>query len=325
MVSQRVSTAPFLEEKCIFLTKLSVPCGGPGLSIYRAPASKLENCMVAAGPLPSFFQATDHKHSNFTMVTCFIPTASLAPTVWDSWHSIYLANQFQHADQLLFISHSVLRRKALCIEKMVHTDEKWWFGMSIKVRIKLFLSVSPHSFLQVHTFTLTSFLWISFNLEYKLEIFWHLLLSVETVFLMTLTKSGVHTLSMNNHWSCSNPDCTCKDPFRLHGFDCAIAPFHTNGNDAFCFSVTGERLPIFRSHCQVVHSCISLHTCVWGTGNDCWQYNGSMRMQYKSLIMPESWTAAHRSTHHSAGTAASRESIPCEVLWLLFLVFLLFT
>lgn len=109
-----------------------------------------------------------------------------------------------------------------------------------------------------------------------------------------------------------------KDPSQLHGFDCATAPFHTNGNDAFCFSVTGERLPIFRSHCRVVHSCISLHTCVRGTGNGCWQHNGSMRMQYKSLIMPESWTAALKSTHHSAGTSASRKSRPCEVFWLYF-------
>lgn len=84
-MSQHVSTAPFLEQKCIFLTKLSVPCGGPGLAIYRAPASKPENCTVAAGSLLSFFpQATDHKPSNFTMVTHFLPAAALAPTVQDS-------------------------------------------------------------------------------------------------------------------------------------------------------------------------------------------------------------------------------------------------
>lgn len=167
-VSQHVSTTQFLEENVGFfsLTKLSVPCGGASLSIYRAPASKPENCMVAAGPLPSFFQATDHKHSNFTMVTRFIPTTSLASTVWDSWHSIYLAKQFEHADQLLFISLFVLRRRPLWIEKMAHTDEKRWFRMSIKVRIKLFLSVTPLIFCRfmpcsrVHTFTLTSILWI---------------------------------------------------------------------------------------------------------------------------------------------------------------------
>lgn len=112
--------------KCIFLTKLSVPCGSSGLPIYRAPASIPENCMVASGPL-AFSRATDHKHSNFTMVTCFIPTASLAPTVWDSWHSIYLPKQFEHADQLLFIPCAVLYlTEGLCIEKMVHaqTDDK---------------------------------------------------------------------------------------------------------------------------------------------------------------------------------------------------------
>lgn len=114
-----------------------------------------------------------------------------------------------------------------------------------------------------------------------------------------------------------------KDPSQLHGFDRGTAPFHTNGNDAFCFSVTEERLPIFRSHCQVVHSCISLHAFVWGTGNDCWQHNGSMRIQYKSLIMPESWTAALKCTHHSAGTTASAESRPCELFWLHFRVCLL--
>lgn len=96
-----------------------------------------------------------------------------------------------------------------------------------------------------------------------------------------------------------------KHPSQLDCFDRAIAPFHTNGNDAFCFSVTGEQLPIFRSHCQVVHICISLHTCVCGTGNGCWQHNGSMRMQYKSLIMSESWTAAVKCTYHSAATTAS--------------------
>lgn len=104
-----------------------------------------------------------------------------------------------------------------------------------------------------------------------------------------------------------------KDPSQLHGFGPVISPFHTNGNDAFCFSVTGERLPIFRSHCQVEHSCISLRACVWGTGNGCWQHNGSMRMQYKSLIMPESWTAALKCTHHSARSTASRESRPYDV------------
>lgn len=141
----------FWRKKFIFLAKLSVPCGSAGLAIYRAPAGKPGNCMVAAGPLLSFSQATDHKNSNFTMVTCFIPTASLAPTVRDSWHSICLARQFEHADQLLFISHSVLvRRKALCIEKMVQerTDEKWWLGMSIKVHLKFFYQ-PPHNFLQV--------------------------------------------------------------------------------------------------------------------------------------------------------------------------------
>lgn len=118
-----------------------------------------------------------------------------------------------------------------------------------------------------------------------------------------------------------------KDPSLLHGFDRAVAAFHTNGNYAFCFSVTGERLPIFRSHCQVVHSCISLHACVWGTGNGCWQHNGSVRMQYKSLIMPESWTAALKSTHHSAGSilAESLDPVRCfgYILGISFVYFLL--
>lgn len=108
-------------KKIIFLTELSVPCGSPGLAIYRVPACKPESCMVAAGPLFSFLQASDHKQCNFTMVTSFIPTASLAPTIQDSWHSFYpmqFPMQFEHADQLLFISHSVLvRRKALYSEK----------------------------------------------------------------------------------------------------------------------------------------------------------------------------------------------------------------
>lgn len=125
---------------------------------------------------------------------------------------------------------------------------------------------------------------------------------------------------MNNHWSGSRLSLYAwKDPSRLHGFDRGTAPFHTNGNDAFCFSVTEERFPIFRSHCQVVHSCISLHAFVWGTGNDCWQHNGSMRIQYKSLIMPESWTAALRCTHHSGGTISSRlflEASICKLFWL---------
>lgn len=129
-------------------------CGSPGLARYRASGSKPENCMVATGPLLSFFlfQTVDHnKHSNFTMVTCFIPSASHAPTVQDSWHSIYLARQFEHADQLLFIFHSVLWRKALWIEKMVqeHADENLWLGMSVKVCFKWFSSVTPHRFLWV--------------------------------------------------------------------------------------------------------------------------------------------------------------------------------
>lgn len=122
-----------MDQKCIFLTKLSVPCGGPGLAIYRAPASKPENCTVASGPLLSFFfffffQATDHKPSNFTMVTRFLPAAALAPTVRGSWHSIYPARQFEHADRLvhvLLITRSVLRRKTLRVEKMVHIDDQW--------------------------------------------------------------------------------------------------------------------------------------------------------------------------------------------------------
>lgn len=115
-----------------------------------------------------------------------------------------------------------------------------------------------------------------------------------------------------------------KDLSRLRGFDCATAPFHTNGNDAFCFSVTAEWLPIFRSHCQVVHSCLTLHTCVWGTGNGCWQHNKSMRMQYKSLIMPESWTGALKSTHHSARTTAKQSLDPVRYIGYIFRYFFCF-
>lgn len=65
------------------------------------------------------------------MATCFIPTASLAPTVRDSWHSVYLPKQFVHADQLLFISSAVLYLLEgwdYLSRKMVHvhTDAEWW-------------------------------------------------------------------------------------------------------------------------------------------------------------------------------------------------------
>lgn len=49
---------------------------------------------------------------------------------------------------------------------------------------------------------------------------------------------------------------------------------------------------------KFVHVCA--HARTEGAGNDCWQDNRSMRMQYKSLIMPESWTGALQSTRHSS-------------------------
>lgn len=80
--SQRVSAALFLGEKHIFLAELSFLCGGPGLAFYSA-GNQPEDCM-AVGPLRSVFQAADHRHSHFTMVTCFIPSEFLAPAVQDS-------------------------------------------------------------------------------------------------------------------------------------------------------------------------------------------------------------------------------------------------
>lgn len=128
---QRVSMFQplYFGGKHIFLAELSFLCG-EGLSLYRA-GNQPEDCM-AVGPLHSFFQTADHRHSHFTMVTCFIPSEFLAPAVQDSWHSIYLAKQFEHAEQLLFILHSVLWRKALCTENMVweYADEMHCFFLN---------------------------------------------------------------------------------------------------------------------------------------------------------------------------------------------------
>lgn len=243
---------------------------------------------------------TDHEHGNLTIVTCFIPTASLCSSS-PRQLTQHLSPEAIWACRPAFVHLSLRTLTAFCVEEMVRerADEKQWFGISIKPSFKLFLSVPPHILFSQAYFRLTTILWMSVNSD----VFYHLLL---TIFLITVTKSRVHALSMNNQWLCSSPFTVCGEIcLGYKAFDCATAPFHTNGNDAFCFSVTGEWLPIFRSHCRVVHSCISLHTCVRGTGNGCRQHNRSMRMRYKSLIMPESWTGAVKSARQSVGSTAS--------------------
>lgn len=51
------------------------------------------------------------------MVTRFFPGATFAPTVGDSWHSIYLPKLFKDVDGIFFVLHPVLEDPRLQRDK----------------------------------------------------------------------------------------------------------------------------------------------------------------------------------------------------------------
>lgn len=96
----------FLKKISIFQIKVESPWFQV-MSVKRIVQRK------AATLNPSFVKAVDHVHSNFTMVTCSILTTAPAPAVKNSWHSIYLAELFEHAGWICSSLHFTGRHYAL--------------------------------------------------------------------------------------------------------------------------------------------------------------------------------------------------------------------
>lgn len=98
-------------------------------------------------PYSLFLQASDHKQSNSTMVTSFIPSAPLAPAIQNSWHCFYpmqFPMQFGHAASVC-ISHFVLARRKRWNVVQVSTDAQPWLGLALWFHFKM-LSVTPMGF-----------------------------------------------------------------------------------------------------------------------------------------------------------------------------------
>lgn len=127
-----------------------------------------------------------------------------------------------------------------------------------------------------------------------------------TIFLLIISRYRALALSLNNQQSCSHPVSLCalrSVSATRPGLRHAAIPYKWK----WCILFFRHRrlashFPLPLLSCAQLHKFVHVcaHARTKGAGNDCWQDNRSMRMQYKSLIMPESWIEALQSTRHSS-------------------------